>query len=283
MTVAWIASHESEVHAGYLAATFAIPVIGLVCLVIGLVRRGRPRPAPPPFYPGYPPPAGPATPAGYSYPPPPPVGYPGPYPGTTYPGYPPGLPPRRRTRQSGTALIIIGALLLTLGGIGILGNLARVVGEQATRPHGNSLLPTDTSMGVGECISQIEFLGRLFGSQRADSCANEFDTYELAFKGGPGATCPDGKVDHSVYDRYSDESTMLCFALNLKQGQCYRLDHDGDDLTMSLSDCGQPRPMQVRVAQRIDGSTDKAQCPPGSKAISYPTPPRVYCLVKADS
>jgi hypothetical protein len=61
------------------------------------------------------------------------------------------------------------------------------------------------------------------------------------------------------------------------------MDHDGDDLTMSLGECGDTKSPQVRVVQRIDGSTDKAQCPGGTKAIAYPVPARVYCLENAGS
>lgn len=211
------------------------------------------------------------------------MGYQGPYPAPPYPGYRPGFPPPRRAGKSATTLIIIGALLLTLGGVGILGKIAGIAARNVERPHGAGLLPTDTSMRVGECISQIDYLGRFFGSRPGNDCANGFDTYELAFKGGPSASCPDGKREHSVYDRYTDESTILCFALNLKQGECYQMDHEGDDLTMSLGECSDTKSPQVRVVQRIDGSTDKAQCPGGTKAIAYPVPARVYCLEKAGS
>jgi hypothetical protein len=197
------------------------------------------------------------------------------YPPPPHPGSPAGFPPQRRPGKSGTTLIVIGAVLLTLGALGIAGNLVR--------PHYRSPFDTNKSMRVGECIDENAFLTRSFSSRPENDCANPANTYELAFKGGPSATCPDGKRDHSVYDRFADESTIHCFALNLKQGQCYQMTNGGENLTMRLGDCSEPRPLQARVVQRIDGSTDKTQCPPGDKTIAYPSPPRVYCLARADS
>src|SRR5947209_4641349 len=246
---------------------FGIPAIGLVCLVIGLVQRSRSRPRPSPYPPPYGAPA-PVAP-GYPYPPSPPMGYPGP----PYPGYPPPWPPRRRTGQSGTALIIIGALLLVLGGMGILGNLARVLFEHG----GNSLLE------VGDCISESDYAAHHFDAHASGGCTYPAATYELAFKGGASDSCPDGEREHSIYERTSNHSTTLCFIINLQQGRCYLFISDGEAVSFKPGDCGNPNGVKVKVAQRIDGSTDKAQCPAGTKGIGYPTPPRVYCLEKADS
>lgn len=209
---------------------FVLPAIGLICLVVGLRARNRPR-----------------LPLGAGHPSPP-----------------------QRPGRSGTALIVVGCVLLTLGALGIAGNLVR--------PRIASPFDTDKSMRVGECIDQNAFFVRSFGRSPQNDCANPANTYELAFRGGPSASCPDGKRDHSVYDRFTDESTILCFALNLKQGRCYQLANGDESLTMRLGDCNEPRASQVRVAQRIDGSTDKTRCPPGDKAITYPSPARVYCL-----
>lgn len=229
--------HEVGVQVGYLAAIFGIPAIGLICLLIGL--RGR-------NVSGLPVNAGQSA---------PPMGHPA---------------VQRRPGRSGTALIVIGCALLTLGVVGIAANLVR--------PRFWSPFDTDMSMRVGECIDQNAFFVRSFGGSLHNDCANPANTYELAFKGGSAATCPDGKRDHSVYDRFTDDYTILCFALNLKQGQCYQLTNGDDSLTMRLSDCGEHRPSQVRVVQSIDGSADKSRCPPGNRAIAYPSPARVYCL-----
>jgi hypothetical protein len=274
VTVASLASHESQVHAGYLAATLGIPAIGLVCLVIGLVQRGRPRGGPPP-YSGYPPPPGPPPHPGYGYPPPPP-GYPGP----AYPGYPPPLPPPRRAGKSGTALIIIGALLLVLGGIGILGNIARFNSERpqglpgADQPQPSTEAPTPE---IGRCFGEFELgIGSLNGAP--ESCADPVATYELASKGGPTANCPDGKRDGSVYARLVNKSATLCFALNLQQGQCYLRTDATTTKTWTPTDCANPRYAKFRVDKRIDGSTDETLCAPGTTARAFPTPARLYCL-----
>lgn len=209
------------------------------------------------------------------------MGYPGPYPAPPpYPGYPPAVPPRPTAGKSATTLITIGIVLLGLGGLNLFFHAARAVSSQAERSR-------NTSMQVGECVNESTFKAEHFASRPDNDCANPAAVYELAFKGGPSATCPDGKRDHSVYDRFTDDDSILCFAFNLKEGQCYRvpsLDAADTDMTMRLDDCqphsGAP---QVKVVQRIDGSTDKTQCPQGSKGIGYPVPARVYCLARADS
>jgi hypothetical protein len=186
------------------------------------------------------------------------------------------LPPQQRAGKSATVLIVIGAVLLTLG---ILGNFAHAVGELGKKSRAQA---SKTSMRVGECITQSAYLAESFSSRSSnDDCGNPANTYLLAAKGGASATCPDGARDDSVYDRYSDTSTLLCFALNLKQDRCYQVAGDVHHPRLSLGDCDSVAPGLFRVVQRIDGSTDRSQCPPGSKAIGYPTPAVVYCLDRA--
>jgi hypothetical protein len=107
------------------------------------------------------------------------------YPAPPYPRYRPGFPPPQRAGKSATTLIIIGALLLTLGGVGILGKIAGIAARNVERPHGPALFATDTSMRVGECISEMEYRAESFGSQPGNDCASEFNTFELAFQRRP--------------------------------------------------------------------------------------------------
>ena len=206
------------------------------------------------------------------------MGNPGTYPRPPYPGFPPypGYPPHvapapRRASGSSTALITIGGVVLALG---IVGNLAAGASRLAKHQQ-------HTSMRVGECITQMCYRSELFNSSPNNDCANPTNTYQLAARGGSSASCPDGKRDGSIYDRYTDNSTILCFALNLKQNLCYELGPDPDHLTMDLGACHDTATRQIRVVQRIDDSTNTSDCPEGVKGISYPTPPVVYCLERA--
>lgn len=117
---------------------------------------------------------------------------------------------------------------------------------------------------------------------RATAAPTPAATYELAFKGSASESCPDGKRDHSIYERASNHETTLCFMINLRQDQCYRLTRDGEAVSVKPDGCNESSPLHVRVSQRIDGSSDQARCPPDSRGIAYPVPERVYCLVRAD-
>lgn len=276
MTVAHLASHESQVQVGYLVAMFGIPAIGLVCLIIGLLERSRSRRQSSPYPPQYPP--GFTVNPGYPYPPPPPPGYP-PQP---YPGYGPEYPRHPRTAKSATTLITIGAVLLTLGGLGILGNVSRVLSEHGrASPTTGQSSPSTAGAEIGQCFTEFE-LGMGSLNQPTD-CAASVATYELAAKGGPTTTCPDGKRDDSVYSRLTNESHTLCFAANLQQGQCYLRTEERKTATWTPIDCTEARFARFKVDKRVDGSTDKTQCPRGTRANAYPQPPRLYCVANVGS
>ncbi len=182
---------------------------------------------------------------------------------------------RRRPKTSATALIVVGVVLMNVGALGIAGNLVTT--------YYPSPFDTAKSMGIGQCVDQNDFLATRFSSNPENTCANPANTYELAFRGGPSATCPDGKRDRSIYNRYTDNYSILCFALNLKQGKCYQPANGAEILAMTLGDCGALQAPQTKVMKRIDGSTDTTRCAPGDRTIAYPFPPRVYCLAPTAS
>ncbi|AFS12554.1 MULTISPECIES: LppU/SCO3897 family protein [Mycobacterium] len=272
MVVAYLALDESPaVLAGRLMFLLGLPATGLTLLIIGLARRSRARrqtpPLPPPYHPGYP------------YPPPPP-GYPGPYP--TPPPYP-GYPPRPAAGKSGTALIAVGAVLLALSGLAILGKIARFASHDDRRgSHTIGQASTSGSAAVpkvGQCFSEFEV--RMGSLKSPSDCANPVATFELAADEGPTATCPDGKRDGSVYSRLTNNAHTLCFIANLIEGHCYLQTDPTTTATWTPADCDNPRLATFKVFKRIDGSVDETHCPAGTKANSYPSPARVYCLARA--
>ena len=269
MGVSVLAAGDVAEVAGRLTFLLGIPLVGLICLIIGLWTRARSRRQPRPAYP-YPP--GPPT-----------MGYPGPYPpapypGTPYPGYPPYLPPQPRAAKSSTTLIVIGSVVLAIGGLGILGNIAYAASQ---RSHAKSQTGPSAAPQIGQCFTDWDVMGQFNKGSTPTDCNDPKATEELVSIGGSTETCPDGRRESSVYDVYFNEQSTLCFAANLKEGQCYMKMDDGKQTHLTPIPCDDPRYAQIKVLQRINGSTDTSQCPPGSKGISYPAPARTYCIEKA--
>src|ERR1700761_6453075 len=122
---------------GELTGMFGITILGIILLIVGLRRRsrtGQPPGGNPVIPPGYPPPA----PYPYGYPPP---SYP--QPPTYPPPYPAGYPAEPPRRRSGTALIVVGSILLAFGVLGIVSQ----VGNAASRAGRSA-----RSANVGQCI-----------------------------------------------------------------------------------------------------------------------------------
>ncbi|MGA5543988.1 LppU/SCO3897 family protein [Mycobacterium sp. NPDC051198] len=293
------AAGSAAESAGYVIGTLFIPGLGLLLLILGLVRRSSSKSKPsgqPGYPPSYPQPGYPQSYSqGYQQP-----GYPPTYPQQGYqPGYPqqPGYPPvpaqpyGAPPKKSGTAMIVIGAILLVLGLLGLAGKMATRASESSSRSESNSSsssssVPRTTSgsgssrsgasddLAVGECITSDQYATE--GMDLTPSgCSTPDAIYELVSKGGGSATCPDGKRADSDYSVLMDGSRTYCFILNFEEGECFNL----DDKLASLVECADPNAV-IKIVQRVDGSTDPAVCGSGSRAVAFPEPARVYCAGK---
>jgi hypothetical protein len=260
-------------HVGYLIGLIGLPVVGVILLIAGLRQRSRRRrllpPANPITPPGYPPPG----PYPYGYPPPPPhTGYPQqpgpPQPPTHPPYYPAGYPAPRPRASSGTALIAVGSILLALGVLGVVGQVGR-----AALQTGH----TARSANVGQCIAESNMRENNTTPAPPQDCDKPDSIFEVAAKGDGPASCPDGKREDSLYAYLFDGTTTLCLMLNLKQGQCYSVSGTATRPMFVPADCDSAPPL-IKVVKRIDGSTDTSLCSVGTKAASYPSPARLYCL-----
>jgi hypothetical protein len=247
-------------HLGELIGLFGIPIVGLALLIVGLRRRSQssrqrafdtPPPGPYPY--GYPPPNGPV--AGYPNQPGPPV-YPLPY--------PPAYPAPHPRGSSGTALIVIGSLLLAFSVFGFIGRLGAVSSQ------------SEHSARVGQCLSQSDFQDSDVTAAPRD-CTNPDSIFEVAAKGDASANCPDGTIDGSAYAFLRKGTTTLCLMLNLKQGQCYTATGTADNPSFATATCAGSGP-RIKVVKRDDETSDQSLCPAGTKAVSYPKPARLYCL-----
>jgi hypothetical protein len=282
MAVTELAEGTDAEHLGELIGLFGIPIVGLILLVVGLLRRTRSRrqapfpypvippgnPPPGPYPYGYPPPNGPIN-VGYPNQPGPPApppyspAYPSappPYP----PAYPSGYPAARPRGSSGTALIVIGSVLLAFGVFGFIGRVLTVTSESERSAH------------VGQCVDLSSFRDNNFNPPPED-CAKPGALFEVVTKGGSSTNCPDGKVQDSTYAFLRNDTTTLCFMLNFTEGQCYAPTGTPDNPSFAPTDCDGSLP-RFRVDKRIDGNADHTLCSAGTKAVSYPDPARLYCL-----
>jgi hypothetical protein len=260
-------------HLGELIGLFGIPIAGLALLIVGLRRRSlssrrrafdNPPPGPYPY--GYPPANGPG--AGYPNQPGPPV-YAPPYPPVYPPPYPPGYPAPRPRGSSGTALIVIGSLLLAFGVLGFIGRLGEVASQSLHSAH------------VGQCLSQSDFQNSDLTAAPRD-CANPDSIFEVAARGDASGNCPDGTTDRSAYAFLRKGSITLCLMLNLKQDQCYTATGTADNPSFATATCAAAGP-RIKVVKRDDESSDHELCPAGTKAVSYPKPARLYCLQRLEN
>jgi hypothetical protein len=235
-----LAEGSAAEHVGYLIGLFGIPSVGAILLIVGLQRRSRNR-RQPPF-------ANPMAPPGYPPPGPHPYGYP---------------PPPRPRASSGTALIVVGSLLLGFGVLGFLGHLV----DAGSKAH---------SANVGQCVGAFTMQENNLSPAPQD-CNKPDSTLEVVTKGGNSTTCPDGRREGSDYTILSDGTTTLCLMVNLRQNQCYEVSGAATQPSFVASSCETSLPA-IRVVKRVDGNTDGGLCPTGTKPISYPSPARLYCL-----
>jgi hypothetical protein len=175
---------------------------------------------------------------------------------------------RRRKRASGgTALIVVGSLVLVLGVVGVAGT--------SLLKAGNSGTGTD-ALRVGDCVTDKDYVARRVDAEAVD-CTRDDAIYELAAKGDGAAKCPDGKREDSSYSLLVNSGHTYCFTFNVREGSCYHVDADKNDLTAVPCTSSEAT---VKVDRRIDGTTDVAECPEGTKGQALPDPPRLICLTR---
>jgi hypothetical protein len=266
------AAGSAAYSAGYLLGALLIPGLGLLLLILGLVRRSSSG-SKPSAQPGYPPGAYPQPGYPQGYPPP---GYPQQgYPQQGYPqqpGYPQayGAPPKK----SGTAMIVIGVVLLVLGLLGLAGRMASRTSESGSSSgSGSSRAGGSGGLAVGECITGDQYAAADM-SITPVSCSDAKAVYELASKGDSSATCPDGKRDDSDYAVLMNQSRTYCFILDVDEGECFDI-NEASKLVTPV-ECSDPSAV-TKIVNRVDGSTDTSVCESGARAVAFPKPARVYC------
>lgn len=168
----------------------------------------------------------------------------------------PSQPPGR-----GTVLIVIGAMVLMLGAGHVLSYLADSRVSQAV---GN--------VEVGQCITAQAYDEGRMNSEPVD-CRRPDATMELVSTGDGEATCPDGSRNSPRYPALTNEVRTHCFALNLREGQCYAVAG-----TFAPANCIDPT-ATVKVARRVDGTSEATGCPAQARVVSYREPPRAYCFI----
>ena len=262
MTFDYAAATGAAFSAGTVIGAAVISIAGLVLLTVGTRKRSAAR----------------RPPAGWQQPPAnPPQPYPPQYPDQGYPA--PPQPKSSQPKSSGTALIIVGVVLLSVGGLGL-----RWAAPNLTEKLMGKGKPT-SNLSVGDCVSADAWsasVTRIEDVKRTD-CSSPDGLELLAAKANNSGPCPDGKSEHdSVYDQLVVGSLRLCFELNVVQGHCYLVDPHGSP-PVAAADCATQPPsgstkVLVRVARRVDGSTDTSVCPSDTQGEPYPQPARTYCF-----
>ncbi|MDR3663685.1 MAG: hypothetical protein P4L86_25415 [Mycobacterium sp.] len=169
------------------------------------------------------------------------------------------------------------ALLLVFGGV------VNVVKKFVAHHDG---APFIADVAPGQCITTKDFKDFHF---TPTSCADSDAVYEFAGKTAMGL-CPDGiRAQDGPYfyatpNQDDSKADLLCFALNLHEGNCYALDITAKaithiDCTQAASNANSHTGV-FRVSMRADGSTDATQCPTDTKSMVFIAPQRVYCLAK---
>lgn len=171
-------------------------------------------------------------------------------------------------KSSATRFIIGGVIAFLFGLFLILASISLRVNE--ARQGEARQVARDLS--VGECITSSDLLAKR-GDAEPVNCGSEAAKHELAFVSGSAAICPDGKREDSDYDVLFTSSQTFCFLPNFSEGSCYSI----AESILRPESCTSPQ-ADMRVDRRIDGTTDKAQCPEGSVGVSYPEPPRLFCF-----
>ncbi|ORX14340.1 hypothetical protein AWC27_20700 [Mycobacterium szulgai] len=251
MNVSYLATAvDSAALVGRIAGLLVFPAAGLTLLILGLRKRSSSRKQAwtgyPPAPPGYPP-----VPQGY--PPPYPAAYPPPMP---MPPMPPMAPPPRK--PGGTGMIVSGAVLLVLGVL-TFASIVVTVAARHDRP------------AIGDCYTNDILNGN--GPWKSSSCSNAEAVLQYAANADTAGNCPDGKRNDSSYLSAEHRGVRMCFAPNLLQGQCYVSEHDGK--TVRHATCSTAG--TIRIAKRVDGTTDTSKCPQHTRAVTYPEPKRLFC------
>ncbi|MTE16156.1 hypothetical protein [Nocardia aurantiaca] len=167
-------------------------------------------------------------------------------------------------KHTGTIVAIAGVLVLALGLVATVSN------STTSSTH-------DPELAVGNCVTSSDYRGAQIGKIHPTSCDDRAAVYELAASVTNGATCPDGKLRDAGYFVLTDGKHSLCFAPNVKVGDCYSMQADVNQITPI--DCASKNGpgVTVQIGGRFDGTTDTSKCPIPAGATITPQPARVVC------
>ncbi|AYF78478.1 hypothetical protein D7D52_36840 [Nocardia yunnanensis] len=166
--------------------------------------------------------------------------------------------------NTGVVVAVAGVLVLALG------LLATITRATTTATH-------DPELAVGNCVTATDYRGAQIGKIRPTACEDKAAVYELAAAVTNGATCPDGKLEDAAYFVLTDGNHSLCFAPNVKVGDCYSMQADVNQITPIDCAAKSAAGVTVQIGGRFDGTTDTGKCPIPAGATVTPQPARVVC------
>ncbi|MUM22175.1 hypothetical protein FZI91_10720 [Mycobacterium sp. CBMA271] len=134
---------------------------------------------------------------------------------------------------------------------------------------------------VGQCLILTKAASGLGNVNASDAPCDRDPSYTVASRIGADTKCPnESYVEYSLEVGFKSAG-KLCLVENLVAGHCYEDDMFTKIIKLNNSCGGLASANPFRVLSRTE--TDGAPCPDSTTPITYPLPPRTYCVTAVDT
>lgn len=134
---------------------------------------------------------------------------------------------------------------------------------------------------VGQCVVMSKADKGLGNVDAADAPCDRDPSYTVASKIDANAKCPNENYTTYTYEVGGKSAGQLCLVENLTPGHCYEQEMFTKIIKLSTTCGGLAMDKPFRVESRTE--TADAPCPAEATTVSYPQPPRTYCVTAVDT